>query len=344
VRTIAVEEHFWTEEWVDYLRARKDFPKIVSVRDGQGRSVESFAYSPSQSSAVDGGMVGKLMEVGEARLADMDRAGIDMQVLCIGSGLEPFEAAEATSLSRIINDGLARIIARNPSRFAGFATLAPQDPEGAAAELERSVRSLGLKGAKLNSHVRGETFDQERFWPIFEAAERLDVPIYLHPRTPPADQLKVYADYPLLSASIWGFGADMGLNAMKLVCSGVFDRYPKLKIILGHLGEALPFWLWRIDNRWFREGADKHPRMKRLKKKPGDYIRENFWFSTSGVFSEAPLRCAITAMGAERILFAVDYPYESNSEGGRFIREVPISEEQRASIAHRNAERLLKLA
>ena len=343
MRTIAIEEHFWTEEWVDYLRKRKDYPKIAAVDLGNGRSEERFVYAPTQGSSVDGAVLGKLLDTGADRLADMDEAGIDMQVLCIASGLEPFEAAEATGLSRMVNDGLARIVAKHPGRFAGFATLAPQDPEGAAAELERAVRELGMKGAKLNSHVRGATFDQQRFWPIFEMAERLDVPIYIHPRTPPADQLKVYADYPLLSGSLWGFGADMGLNAMKLVCSGLFDRYPKLKIILGHLGEALPFWLWRIDNRWSREDADGDPRMRRLERKPGDYIRENFWFSTSGVFSEASLTCAITAMGADRILFAVDYPYESNIEGGRFIREVPISEDARANICHRNAERLLKL-
>ncbi len=200
---------------------------------------------------------------------------------------------------------------------------------------------MGLKGAKLNSHVRGETFDDPKFWPIFEQAEKLDVPIYLHPRNPPADQLKAYAGYPSLSGSLWGYGADLGLNVMKLACSGVFDRYPGLKILLGHLGEALPFWLWRIENRWEHEAAQSG--MKKPLRNPAEYIRRNFWVTTSGMFAQAPLLCAHSVLGPDRILFAVDYPYESNREAARFLEELPLPAPDKARISHRNAEELLGL-
>jgi len=343
VKTIALEEHFWTAEWVDYLRSRKDYPKLVSAPDGKGGTSERFLFSADMGSSVDSAMLAKLLDVDGGRLADMDENGIDTQVLCMASGLEPFDRAEGTAVSRTLNDGLARIIRKRPDRFAGLAALAPQDPAGAARELERSVKELGLKGAKLNSHARGETYDDPKFWVIFETAQKLDVPIYLHPCNPPQDALKAYSAYPALSGSVWGFGADLGLNAMKLVCSGLFDKYPGLKIVLGHLGEALPFLLWRLDNRWSREKADTDPRMKKLLKKPGDYIRNNFWVTTSGMFSQPSLLCAHAALGPDRVLFAVDYPYESNQEGMRFLRDLPLSEGDKAKISHLNAEKLLRL-
>ena len=341
MRTVALEEHFWTGEWVEYLRSRKNYPKLIAGRDAEGRRIERLAYTAEAGAVLPADLVERLVDVGEGRLADMDANGIDMQLLCMASGLEPFAVEEAAEVSRIINDGLGRIVAGNPRRFAGLAALAPQDPESAARELERCVRQLGLKGAKLNSHVGGQSFDDPKFWPIFEAAESLGVPIYLHPRNPPPDQMKAYTGYPALAGSLWGFGADLGLNAMKLACSGVFDRYPGLKILLGHLGEALPFWLWRIENRWTREHADS--RMNKLQKNPAEYIRSNFWVTTSGMFARAPLLCAHSVLGAERILFAVDYPYESNREGAQFLKDLPLSDGDKAKLSHLNAEKLLGL-
>ncbi len=341
MKTIALEEHFWTGEWIEYLRSRKNYPKLIAGQDAEGRRIERLAYSAEAGAELPAALVERLADVGEARLADMDANGIDMQLLCMASGLEPFPVEDADEVSRIINDGLARIVAGNPGRFAGLAALAPQAPERAARELERCVRSLGLKGAKLNSHAGGQSFDDEKFWPIFEAAEALGVPIYLHPRNPPPDQMKAYSGYPALAGSLWGFGADMGLNAMKLACSGVFDRYPGLKIILGHLGEALPFWLWRIENRWTREQAGS--RMKKLQKNPAEYIRGNFWVTTSGMFAEAPFLCALSVLGADRILFAVDYPYESNREGAQFLENLSLSGGDKEKISHLNAEKLLGL-
>jgi 2,3-dihydroxybenzoate decarboxylase len=219
-----------------------------------------------------------------------------------------------------------------------LATLATQVPLQAAEELHRAVVKLGLKGGIFFSHIKGEYLDDEKYWPIFEAASDLDVPLYLHPRGPSPGMAEPYLKYPVLAGATLGYAAEAGLHAMRLICSGVFDRYPNLKIILGHMGEALPYWLWRIDKHW-----DKVPIGKELRKRPGQYIKDSFFITTSGMFYTPAFMCAYLALGADKILFAVDYPFESIDAASSFAESLPISDADREKICCGNAEKLFKL-
>jgi 5-carboxyvanillate decarboxylase len=283
--------------------------------------------------------VTRLLDIGEARLREMDEEGIDMQILSLVSpGVQPFDSNTGSTLARNINDRLSEAVSQHPKRFAGFASLAPQNPGEAADELERAVKELGLKGACINSHTKGEYLDYKKYWVILERAEKLGVPIYIHPRSPSPGMLEPFMEYPMLATAMSGFSAEVSLHALRLISSGVFDEYPKLTIILGHLGEALPYWLWRLDNLYLR-----NPLIEKLKKSPGDYFKENFYVTTSGMFWQPPLMCAYLALGADRILFAVDYPMESNRMGVRFMEEAPICDRDKEKIYHLNAEKLFNL-
>ena len=338
MKRIALEEHFVTEKQLAYLRSRKDYPRLEQAVDEKGNRVERLARTPSSSRLFSPEDVQKLLDVGSGRIAEMDRAGIAMQVLSnSGPSVEEYDASVRVGLARSINDELADAVRRNPKRFAAFATLPYGEPLAAADELERCVVKLGMKGTKISSHVGGEYLDDRRFWPLFERAEALGVPIYLHPKEPPQGLSKFFAPYPALAAPMWGFSVDASLHAMRLICSGLFDRYPKLKIILGHLGEGIPFWLWRIDNRWVK---DRHTGLKKL---PGEYFRENFRVTTSGMFSDAALGCVHQAIGADNILFAVDYPFESSEEAVSFMDAAPLGLADKEKICHANAEALLAL-
>ena len=338
MKRIALEEHFVTEKQLAYLRSRKDYPRLESSVDEKGNHVERLARTPSSSRIFSAEDVQKLLDVGSGRIAEMDRAGITMQVLSnSGPSVEEYDAAVRSDLARSINDELSEAVRRHPDRFAGLATLAYGDPRAAADELERCVVKLALKGAKINSHVGGEYLDDRKFWPLFERAEALGVPIYLHPKEPPPGLSKFFAPYAALAAPMWGFSVDASLHAMRLICSGLFDEFPKLKIVLGHLGEGIPFWLWRIDNRWVK---DRHTG---LKKRPSEYFRANFRVTTSGMFSQAALQCVHQTIGADNILFAVDYPFESGDEAVRFMDAAALSAADKEKICHANAEALLSL-
>lgn len=328
MKKIAIEEHFWTEDFVNYLFPRKD-------QEEMRRVPAYYRVNPEDSR--------KLLDMGEGRLRDMDEAGIDIQVLSLSGNVEGLDLSEGIAMARRINDELSTVVRKHPDRFAAFAVLAPQDPSASADELKRAVKELGMKGAKIDSHVKGEYLDDKKYWVIFEKAEELGVPIYLHPKPPPRDMLKPYLTYPALAGSMWGFGADAGLHAMRLVCSGVFDEYPGLKIILGHLGEALPYWLWRIDNRWLKDEDASSPLANKLKKKPSQYIKENFLVTTSGMHWQPALLCAYLALGADRILFAADYPFESSKEATQFMDAAPLCDTDREKIYHLNAEKFLAL-
>ena len=269
----------------------------------------------------------------------MDKAGISMQLLSLTApGVENFNTADGIMWAKRTNDELAGAVKKHPDRLAGLAALPFQEPEAAAEELERAVKALGLKGAMVNSNVQGEYLDDPKFWVIFEKAEKLDVPIYLHPREPSPDMLKPYLAYPGLWTALLGYGAEVSLHAMRLICSGVFDKYPRLKFIIGHMGEALPFWLWRLDRQWLHT-----PMAKKLSKKPSEYIKDNFRITTSGMFSIPPFLCAYLTLGADNLLFAVDFPYESSDIAVKFIKNTPISEGDKEKICHINAEKLLGL-
>jgi 5-carboxyvanillate decarboxylase len=338
MKKIAVEEHFYTQEYLDYLRSRKKPPMRKLTEDANHNKIEKTWDSAfCRIRPVSSGE--KALDVGAKRLEDMDSAGIDIQVLSLSNpGVELFGRREGSMMAMKTNDQLAKLIQQNPKRFAGMAAISPVEPKGAAAELERAVKQLGLKGVLINSHINGEYLDGKKYWVIFEKAIELGVPIYIHPREPAPEMVKPYSTYPALMGAMLGFGADVSLHAMRLICGGVFDQYPNLKIMLGHLGEALPFWMWRLDDHWV-----KTPYSKTLKKKPSEYLKENFVVTTSGMFWKPAFMCVFEAMGADSILFAVDYPYESNEFAAKFIDNVPISETDREKICHLNAEKLLAL-
>jgi 2,3-dihydroxybenzoate decarboxylase len=242
-------------------------------------------------------------------------------------------------MAKQINDEVAQAVRKHPERFSAFAAIAPQDPASAADELERAVKHLGLKGAVVNSHIRGEYLDDPKFWTIFDKAEELGVPIYLHPKQPSSDMIKPYLTYPALANAMWGFAAEASLHAVRLICSGLFDRYPGLKVILGHLGEAIPFWLWRLDNHWEKEGRRSLP----AQKKPSDYFNHNFFVTTSGMSWSPALQFVSSVLGFDKILFAADYPFESMKEAVQFMDHAPISDSEREKIYYLNAQKLLAL-
>ncbi len=344
MKRIAIEEHFSTREHIDTLRLiveeKYPVPEILREEKNLEREVAwlHFLGSGGQVSRSEATR-SKLLDHGAGRLKDMDDAGIDMQVLSLVSpGLQVFDAARATAMARRVNDELYRIIGQNPNRFVGLAAIAPQAPDEAASELKRAVTELGLKGAVINSHTKGEYLDDKKYWVILEAAEDLDVPIYIHPRGPSPDMIKPYLGYPSLASAILGFSAEVSLHALRLIFSGAFDQFPRLKVVLGHLGEALPYWMWRIDNHWL-----KGPAAKSLKRKPTDYLRENFFITTSGMCWHPALMCAYLSLGAERILFAADYPMESSLEAAASLESAPICPADRERIFHSNAEELFRL-
>jgi 5-carboxyvanillate decarboxylase len=320
MKRIAIEEHFITQKLVDCFRTTKGLP-------------------PSGMTRGDSPSLPKLIDLGEGRLRQMAEDGIDMQVLSLTQpGVQILDAATGTAMAKEINDELSSAVKKYPKKFAGLAAIAPQDPLAAARELERAVVKLGLKGAVVNSSTHNEYLDNKKFWPILECAEKLGVPIYIHPRAPSSPMNEPYSVYPSLSEAMLGFSHEVSLHAMRLICSGVFDKYPKLNIILGHLGEALPYWLGRIDNHWSRV-----PLYKTFKRKPSEYFKENFFITSSGQFWQPPLICAYLELGADRILFAVDYPYEEGKQAVQFMTEAPICDADKEKLCHLNAEKLFKL-
>jgi 5-carboxyvanillate decarboxylase len=343
MKRIAIEEHFFTQEYLAYLRSRKDYPRLETQKIKE-LEMEWLRLAPGCSLPSARHFQSGLLEVGEERLKMMDEVGIHMQVLSLSfPGVEALDPSDATSMSKRVNDELFSVVKKYPTRFAGFAAIAPQDPEAAANELERAVKKLGFKGAMVNSHIRGEYLDDRKYWVIFEKAEKLNVPIYIHPRQPSPDMIKPYLTYPELATPAWGFAAETGLHAMRLICSGVFDKYPNLKVILGHLGEALPWWLWRLDSRWVVIGRRESGTATRADKKPSEYIKENFYITTSGMFWHPALQCCYSALGADRILFAVDHPYESNKDAVQFMDTASICDSDKEKIYHLNAEKLFGL-
>ncbi len=334
MKKITIEEHFMTQEYVDCLRSilEKENPEPeITPEEKIELSEKGFITGRGA-----GSQTSKLLDVGEGRLREMDEAGIDMQVLSMVPGVQILDASVGTVQAKKANDKLSEAVKRYPKRFAGLASLCIQDPVAAADELKRAVRELGLKGAFLYSHVKGEYLDNKKYWPVFEMAEKLGVPIYIHPRRPSPGMVKPYLTYPSLNSAACGFAAEVSLHALRLIYGGVFDQYPKLNIILGHMGEGLPYWLWRIDNKG--GGA-----ASKLKKAPSEYIKNNFFVNTSGMFWLPALMCAYMALGADRIVFAVDYPMESMKQAVQFIESAPICDSDKEKICHLNLEKLLKL-
>ncbi len=319
MKLVALEEHFVT-------------PDLV----GHGTSTASIAQPGAWAEASR-----RLLDLTEERLPEMDAAGLDVQVLSLNSpGIQAeTDPASAVRQAVTVNDFLAGVIREHPDRFSGFAALPLQDPKRAADELERAVRELGLRGALVNAHTHGVYLDDPALRVVWERAEALDVPLYLHPANG-VDTAHVLSGHPELVGPMWSWGVDTATHVLRLIFGGVFDDFPNAKLLLGHMGEGLPFVLWRLDSRW---NFHAHHGIKLQKEHPSQYIRDNVYITTSGVCSPAPLLAALLSVGADHILFGTDYPFESISVATDFIRTAPISESDRAKIGHLNAERLLNV-
>ncbi len=312
---IALEEHYWDRELVSHLSG-----------------AEGSRSKP---------LLDRLYDLGDLRLREMDEAGVDVQVLSHGAPSGQKLAADVgPALIRGVNDRLAQAIALNPSRFAGFAALPTAAPEAAADELERCVRELGFKGAMVHGLTNGEFLDLPKYWPIFARAEALDVPIYFHPSFPHPDVTAAYYkdymdDFPMVIRAAWGYTVETATQAIRLVLSGVFEQHPNLKIVIGHMGETLPYLLWRINQALSRPGH-----------RPLDFaatFRKHFWITTSGNFSTPALECAIKEIGLDRIMFSIDWPFVANGPGVEWLDGLALPEAEKAALASGNAKALLKM-
>lgn len=277
----------------------------------------------------------------DERLQIMDQNGVDMHLLSLTiPGVQMFEPAAAITATRAANDYLADVVNRNPTRFAGLAAFAPQDPSRSAREMQRAISSLRLNGFIINSHTNNEYLDAEKFWEIFEAAEALDRPIYLHPRSPSDGMAEPFRDYQI-GGSMWGYAIEAGTHAVRLIMNGVFDRFPKLKIVLGHMGEDVPYWLWRLDYMHARRTSQGQ--VKKLALKPSEYFLRNFAVTTSGLESHDVLNYVLQVLGADNVMWAIDYPYQPTAPAVAFMDTAPITDAVKAKVYHGNAERIFRL-
>ena len=312
---------------------------------------EHFAFS--EASDVSYGAAGspefqhRLEEIGSRRIAEMDRGGVELSILSlVGPGIQAIpDTAKAIAVARHANDYLAEQIAKYPERLKGFAALPMQDPQGAAQELTRCVKELGFVGGMVNGFTQSGVADSAFFYDLpqyrafWETVQQLDVPFYLHPRSPLPKHEPAYDGHPWLNGSIWGFQAEASIHALRLMGSGLFDDYPKLRVILGHLGEGLPCTIWRIDNRVARTLVAR----PKAKLPIGHYLRDNFYITTSGNFRTQTLTEVMSEVGADRVLYSVDYPFEDTAVAAEWFDYAAISEADRSKIARNNASRLFRL-
>jgi predicted TIM-barrel fold metal-dependent hydrolase len=283
----------------------------------------------------------RLLDLFDERLRLMDEYDVTMHLLALTStGVQMMDPDKGTSVAAIGNDRLAEAIRKRPDRFAGLATIAPQDPARAVKEIDRAITKLKLNGVMINSHTNGEYLSERKYWPILEAAAGLKVPIYIHPRSPIPLMAKAYrTDH--LEHAIWGYQAETGLHGLRIITSGVLDEIPDLQLVLGHMGEGIPYWLYRLD---FMHGKVKVD-MGRLKLKlqPSEYFKRNFFITTSGMNWDPTLKYCIEVLGADRIMWAIDYPYQDHPDAVDFMDAAAISEKHKQMIYHENAERVFHL-
>jgi predicted TIM-barrel fold metal-dependent hydrolase len=331
MRTITLEEHYATPAFLE----------------GPGRQLTDEAQAARAHPEVAAGLerlIEQLCDLDAGRIAAMDAAGIDVQVLSLTSpGTEQLDATEAVALARETNDTLAAAVRRHPTRLAGFATLPTAAPLAAADELERTVRTFGFKGALINGHYKGRYLDDPFFWPILERADALQVPLYLHPTPPP--QAVIAASYTghfspgvtvALSTAAWGWHIETATHVLRLILSGAFDRYARLQLIIGHLGETLSFMLPRLERAL-------PPQLTTLTRPIGAYLRERVHYTVSGFTYLPAFLNLVLEVGVGRIMFSADYPYSSMAQACAFLEQVPLSPADQEQIAHGNAERLLGL-
>jgi 2,3-dihydroxybenzoate decarboxylase len=321
IERIAVEEGFTIPEIAEEMRKRMP---------------PGFTPTPYRAQVFRA-----LLDLGEGRIKAMDEDGIATQVCVLAASLiQDLDPVQGNELAALANDRLAEAAKKYPGRITGLAGFAPRDPVRAAREIERAVKKLGLKGAIVNSHSNGEYLDDEKFWPIFETLQALDAPLYIHPRDPSPQMIK---PFEVMGFKIgWSWAAETGTHIIRLIGNGVFDRFPRLQIVIGHMGEGLPFHLDRIDNRYFweHEMAGTAPKLKR---RPSDYLRDNIVVTTSGMNYEPPLLMTIQALGIDNVLFAADYPFEVVRDSVAAIDTLSLAPRDKEKLYAGNAKRVFKL-
>ncbi|MDB5754539.1 MAG: amidohydrolase family protein [Massilia sp.] len=337
-KRIATEEAFAPKEMFDIYR------KILAGPDPDPGFVSLLGFYMSSQSDRAKHIIRCLGDLDQIRLQHMDETGIDRQVIALTSpGVQIMDEATAVSFAKVANDELAEACRRHPTRFSGMIAVAPQNPREAAKEIERGIQQLGLTGVIINSHTHGEYLSDPKFWEIFEAAEANDTPIYLHPNTPPRNMIQPFFECGL-DGAIYGFGVETGLHALRIITAGVFDRFPKLQMVIGHMGEALPFWAYRLD--YMHQAtvrSNRYETVKALKKKPSDYLKENFYITNSGMAWEPAIKFTQETLSVDRVLYAMDYPYQYAAEEVVALDGMKMSAEDKKKFFQTNAEKVFKL-
>jgi 5-carboxyvanillate decarboxylase len=336
-KRIATEEAFAPKEMFDIYR------KILAGPDPDPGFVSLLGFYMTSQSDRAKHIIRCLTDLDQIRLQHMDDTGIDRQVIALTSpGVQIMDTDTAVSFAKVANDELAAAVKRHPTRFSGMVAIAPQNPREAAKEIERGI-GLGLTGVIVNSHTHGEYLSDPKFWEIFEAAEAADTPIYLHPNTPPRNMIQPFVECGL-DGAIYGFGVETGLHALRIITAGVFDRFPKLQMVIGHMGEALPFWSYRLD--YMHQAtvkSDRYKTVRALKKKPSDYLKENFYITNSGMAWQPAIKFTQETLGADRVLYAMDYPYQYSADEVVAMDGMEMSAEHKKAFFQTNAEKVFKL-
>lgn len=334
MKKIDFEAHFFTREYLKALSENDGYPRLIDIDQERSRRMW---HTKEVGQPYGDPLINSLTDLDEVRLAKMDACGVDVQVLSLSApSIDQLDSEIAPALAREANNMLSEVIKKYPDRFMGYAVLAPKKPEEAADELERAVKELGFIGWNTHSNLGGSYLDEEQYFPILERAEKLNIPIYLHPTVPAIPQVRTYGF--ALAGAPFGFGMETAMSMMRLIYSGVFDKLPGLTFILGHLGEALPFLIKRIDWAYVRP-FDPAARPA-ISKKPSEYLKNNVFVTTSGNYYEPAFMCTCEAMGIDRILLGTDYPYEDSAECINFIERLPLSQEDRNKIYTLNASQL----
>ena len=336
---IATEEAFATREQIDtYLRMVRD----GAADQGMVSLWGFYARSPSERATQ---IVERLLDLGEQRIRHMDETGIDKAILALTSpGAQPLtDVAEARGLAQRANDYLAGQVESRQDRYIGMTTVAPQDPDWSAREIVRGARELDFKGVQINSHTQGQYLDHPKFDPIFRALADTGQPLYIHPATPPDSMIG-----PMLEAgldgAIFGFGVETGLHLLRLITAGIFDRYPKLQIMVGHMGEALPFWVYRLD--YMHQASvrsQRYARLKPLRKTILEYLRSNVLITTSGMAWAPAIRFTQDVVGEDRVMYAMDYPYQFVADEVRTHDNLDIPLATKKKLMQATAERWFRL-
>lgn len=335
---IATEEAFAPPEMLDIYR------KILAKDDVDPGFKGLMGFYMGSPSTRAKHIMRCLTDLDQVRLQHMDEAGIDHQVIALTApGVQVMDKATAVSFSMLANDQLSEAVRRHPTRFTGMIAVAPQDPTAAAKEIERGVTKLGMHSVIINSHTQGEYLSDPKFWDIFAAAEAHDVPIYLHPNSLPKNMLAPFQECGL-DGAIYGFGVETGLHALRIITCGVFDRFPKLQMIIGHMGEALPFWAYRLD--YMHQATVKSQRYESIKpllKKPSDYLKENFIITNSGVAWEPAIKFTQSVIGVDRVMYAMDYPYQYAVDEVTVMDNMLMRDEDKKKFFQTNAQRVFKI-